>query len=76
MRTTITIDDPLFEKIRALSHKEHKPLTRVIGELLARGMRGGKSPKAPGGKIRWRSRNMGAHIDYRDKELLYRTMEK
>jgi hypothetical protein len=76
MRTTITIDEPLFEKIRELSHREHKPLTRIISELLTRGIRSQRKKEAAGAAMDWHAKAMGARIDYRDKEALYEAMEQ
>ena len=74
-RTTITIDTPLYRKIKDLSAKEHKTITRVISDLLQKAL----TLKSQGRKARpfkWHSRNMGARIDYRDKEALYNVLDK
>ncbi|MDD5673373.1 MAG: hypothetical protein PHC61_04365 [Chitinivibrionales bacterium] len=75
MRTTISIDQPLFRRIKAISYKEHKPLTRVIGELLIRGLREKKRSPKPS-PIRWYSHDMAPRFDYRDKDALYKALEE
>ena len=77
MRTTISIDSPLFAKIREIGHREHKTLTKVIQELLALGVSARAKPRAASSPLRqWHSKNMKARIDYTDKELLHRVLDQ
>ena len=77
MRTTITLDLPLLRKIREIGHRERKTFTQVVQELLllAIGLRDKRmSGASPLGK--WHSKEMGTRVDYRDKEALYRTLDR
>lgn len=38
MRTTIAIDDDLFEKLKEAAVKRREPFTRVVNETLRRGL--------------------------------------
>ena len=40
MRTTIAIDDDLFEKLREAAAKRRQPFTKVVNETLRRGLSG------------------------------------
>jgi hypothetical protein len=76
MRTTITIDIPLFRKIRQMSQREHKTITQVIHELISRGMNTRhQRASIPSPFNEWRSIKSGALIDYNDKEALYRALD-
>jgi hypothetical protein len=38
MRTTVAIDDDLFEKLRDAAAKRREPFTRIVNETLRRGL--------------------------------------
>jgi len=38
MRTTITLDDDLYEALRDLSHEKRQPLKRVLNDALRNGL--------------------------------------
>ena len=77
MRTTISIDLPLLAKIREISHREHKKITRVIQELLSLGVSArSKSEAAPSPFAQWHSKKMGARMDYADKEALHKILDQ
>jgi len=40
MRTTVAIDDDLFEKLRDAAAKRREPLSRIVNEMLRRGLSG------------------------------------
>ena len=40
MRTTVAIDDDLFEKLREAAAKRRQPFTRIVNETLRRGLSG------------------------------------
>jgi hypothetical protein len=73
-RTTITIDTPVYNKIKDISRRERRTVTRVIGDLLEKAIRA-RSARPGGKRIQWHTKKMGAKIDYRDKDELYRTLE-
>jgi hypothetical protein len=45
MRTTVAIDDDLFEKLREAAAKRRQPFTRIVNETLRRGL-SGQRPRA------------------------------
>ncbi len=38
MRTTVTIDDDIVEKLNHIKHKSHESFTRVMNDTLRRGL--------------------------------------
>jgi hypothetical protein len=52
MRTTVAIDDDLFEKLRDAAAKRREPFSRIVNEMLRRGL-SGQHPR-PSRKARFR----------------------
>lgn len=76
-RTTVAIDPLLLEELREISDRENKPLRKVIGEVLAAGLRERKSRTQKNVlKLKWQSQPMGAKIDYLDKEEVYGVLDQ
>ena len=73
-RTTITIDTPIYNKIKDISRQQHKTITRVISDLLGEAIRG-HSGSICESSFKWHSKKMNAKIDYLDKDELYRIMD-
>ena len=48
MRTTVAIDDDLFEKLREAAAKRREPFTKIVNETLRRGL-SGQRPRPPRG---------------------------
>ena len=75
MRTTITLDNFLLQKVKSISHKEKKTLTKMMGELLALGLKA-RENKVPGStRIKWHTQSMGEKFDISDKDLLYQVLD-
>lgn len=45
MRTTVAIDDDLFERLKDVAAKRRQPFTRIVNETLRRGLSGAR-PRA------------------------------
>ena len=45
MRTTVAIDDDLFEKLKDAATKRRQPFTKIVNETLRRGL-SGQRPRA------------------------------
>jgi len=43
MRTTVAIDDDLFDKLKEAATKRRLPFTRILNEMLRRGLSGQRS---------------------------------
>jgi len=77
MRTTVDIDKPILDEIKAMKKEQGKPLGQLVSELLARSLsdlRGaGALSKAA---FRWNSDALGSKVDSEDKDVLYATLDK
>ena len=49
VRTTLTLDDELADKLKALAERERKPFRQVVNEVVRRGLqsKGSRSQAAP-----------------------------
>jgi hypothetical protein len=76
MRTTLDLDKPVLDGLKALQKKERRSLSRIASELLADALsarkKGGRKKRA--GLI-WNSAPMHARVDLRDKEAVYRVLD-
>jgi len=72
-RTTIDIDAAVLRELKERKRREGKTLGRLVSELLASALRGGKGSAPPA--LEWTSRPMGARVDLEDKEALRRVLE-
>ena len=52
MRTTLAIDDDLFDKLKEAAAKRREPFTRVVNETLRRGLAGQRPRQARRGRFR------------------------
>jgi hypothetical protein len=74
-RTTIDIDDPILNEIRAIQKKEGRSMGKIVSQLLAEALVKQKSSsKAPG--IKWISRPMRSYLDLSDKDEVYRILDQ
>lgn len=77
MRTTLDIDTPLLDELRAIGQQEGKSLGRLVSDLLAaalatRRRRDRQEPSA----LEWTARPMGARVDLADREAILDAMEE
>jgi hypothetical protein len=76
MRTTLTLDDDLAERLADLARESRKPFKAVVNETLRRGL-GNSAPKLPPFVIKARPMNLRPGIDPRRlKELAWEPEEK
>ena len=64
MRTTLTLDDDLAERLADLARESRKPFKAVVNETLRRGL-GNSAPKLPPFVIKARPMNLRPGIDER-----------
>lgn len=76
MRTTLDLEKPVLEELKALQKKEGRTLGELASQILAEGLRErGRSRVREASKgFRWRSQRMGAKVNLQDKEAVYRAM--
>ena len=74
-RTTINIDAPVLEELKAIQKEEGASLGTVTSRLLAEAIaRRRKSPRAT--RVDWMSKPMGCRIDLADKEALHQALDE
>ena len=77
MRTTLDLDKPVLDGLKALQKKEKRSLSRIASELLAEAL----GARRKGGRRRhtafsWNSSPMQARVDLRDKEVVYKILDE
>lgn len=75
MRTTLDIDDPVLEELRAIQKTEGRSLGQIVSTLLAESLKGAATGNAHKG-LRWESVPMRARVDISDKEALCRILDE
>jgi hypothetical protein len=74
MRTTIDIEDPILQQVKAIQKREGRSMGAVISELLADAL-ARRRPSRPRPPFRWTSRPMKALVDLADKEAVYAVLD-
>ncbi len=73
-RTTLILEDACMAALKDLAHREGRPLTRVVNEILVDGVRRRAAKPAP--QPRLPSFRMGrARVDLADRDALEAAME-
>ena len=74
-RTTINIDAPVLEELKAIQKEEGASLGAVASRLLTEAIaRRRKPPRAT--RLDWVSKPMGCRIDLADKEALHQALDE
>ena len=76
MRTTLDIENPVMEELRAFGRAEGRSLGQVASELLAEALVGRKKHGKPAGKLAWNSRPMRARVDLADKDAVFSLLDQ
>lgn len=77
MRTTLDIDEPILEELKNLQKREKKSLGQLASSLLAEALRQKQANREKTEPIfEWFSAPMGARVDLRDKDSLYRILDQ
>ena len=76
-RTTLDIEKPILDELRALQRKEGRSMGKLASELLAEGISARrKREKAPVPEFEWISKDMGlARVDLEDKAALWALLD-
>jgi len=75
MRTTVDIDDPILQELKALQKSEGKSLGRLVSDLLAAALRDRESAAAKPPRFDWTVREMGARYDLKDRDSILDAMD-
>jgi len=71
-RTTLDLDAEVLRELKRIRELEGKSLGAVASELLARALHERGAPERP---FAWNVKAMGAKVDLRDSDAVYRAME-
>ena len=74
-RTTIDIDDPILNEIRAIQKREGRSMGKIVSQLLAEALNKPK-PSAKQPEFKWVSRPMRSLVDLSDKDEVYRILDR
>lgn len=77
MRTTLDLDKPVLEGLKALQKKEKRSMSRIASELLAEAL-SAKRRTGRAGRVSfsWNSSAMRARVDLEDKESVQRFLDE
>jgi len=75
-RTTLDIDSPILQELKALQKEQHRSLGNLVSQLLAEALALRKHPNKSPSSLSWVSRPMHARIDLSDKEALYAILDE
>jgi hypothetical protein len=74
MRTTIDIDAPVLDEVKALQRREGGSLGAIVSRLLADAL-AMQARKQPPPALHWTSRPMRPLVDLRDKEAVFAALD-
>jgi len=74
-RTTIDIDDPLLNEIKAIQKRDGRSMGKIVSQFPAGALIKQKA-SAKTSKFKWNSRPMRSHVDLTDKEEVYRILDR
>ena len=75
-RTTVNLDASVLGQLKRRQHKERRPLSELVNQLLARALAETESTDEAPSPLRWTSRAMGARIDIEDKDALLQALDE
>jgi hypothetical protein len=75
-RTTVNLDASVLGQLKKRRHKERKPLSELVNQLVARALAETESTDEGARPLRWTSRAMGARIDLEDKDALQQALDE
>lgn len=75
MRTTVAIDDPLLDELKAIQAQEGKSLGELLNELLIMALADRRSGVWKTPTFEWHSQPMGLRVDLEDKDALWAVLD-
>ena len=73
-RTTVNLDASVLGQLKRRQHKERRPLSELVNQLLARALAETESSEEVARPLRWTARAMGARVDLEDKDALLQAL--
>ncbi|MDX2021895.1 MAG: hypothetical protein SF187_16780 [Deltaproteobacteria bacterium] len=75
-RTTVNIEDPLLEELKAIGKEENASLSDVVSEALALGLAARKKAKKAPPAFKWVSQPLEPMVNLKDKDALANALDK
>jgi Arc/MetJ family transcription regulator len=75
MRTTIDIDDPILQQLKALQGRDGRSLGRLVSDLLAQALASEVKEAAPQYFV-WTASAGSLRVDLADKDALYEALDE
>lgn len=72
-RTTIDIDASVLRELKKRQRREHKSLSQLVSELLARAI---DTEREPAAAFTWVTKDLGPRVDLEDKDALWSILDK
>jgi hypothetical protein len=74
-RTTVNLDASVLGQLKRRQHKERRPLSELVNQLLARALAETESGDDAARPLLWTSRAMRARVDLEDKDALLQALD-
>ena len=75
IRTTLDLDQPVIDALKALQKKQNQFVGKVAASLLAKALKDSQTTD-PVNTMKWNSDSMGARVDTSNKEALNRVLDQ
>jgi len=75
-RTTVNIDASVLGQLKRRQHRERRPLSELVNQLLARALAETESSDEVARPLRWTSRAMGPKVDLEDNDALLQALDE
>ena len=72
----MNLDASVLGQLKRRQHRERKPLSELVNQLLARALAETESSEDSARPLRWTSRAMKARIDIEDKDALMQALDE
>ena len=77
MRTTLDLEKPVLDGLKALQKRERRSLSQLASELLADALDARRKGQQPNpSKLSWNTAPMQARVDLRDKDAVNRILDE
>ena len=72
----MNIDASVLGQLKRRQHRERRPLSELVNQLLARALAETESSDDVERPLRWTSKAMGARVDLEDKDALLQALDE
>jgi len=76
MRTTLDLDKPVLDGLKALQKMEKGSLGRIASNLLAEALASRKGPRQSPPQFAWNTKQMRARVDLSDKDAVFQALDE